>query len=471
MLANTLPAEPAKPVRKPEGGYRLFSVMQLTMAWFAYRTERIQFRDLRAYFALHEMEARRCEVDSERLPAFGLSELRGLVGGEGGSRLKRSIDRLEASGLVSWSETKLIFAASPDVMAGDISGLWTMLGEIKNNRRRVPVPRRTVRLIAQAGRPVVVATILAYLLRCVYMRGGGVVGEGTCKASWVADVFRVGERNVKGVKKFLASIGWLTLEKTPHWHRQRYGGRAVVNLAWERPDSYADREHESAPRTADFPPESAPPYVNQKPFQERNLNQKPASAADRPTGFSIGNGEEKKPPTLKHVVVEDLKNTGRLLALHEQAVEAKLVGSGDHERLLFVSLAEHALVKGTLNPCGLFMDNLRKKRFYITNCDEDAAHERLKRHFFGAPRKRECEKKPKFVRVELSPDAKLAAAVQRVVNERRITGDAFTLLRRERPDWTRERWDAAVNEFETARLKGFRVPVEANEDEIFDDDE
>lgn len=464
MRPKSLPAEPARPVRKPEGGYRFISVTQLGMAWFAYESGRIQFRDLRAYFAIHEMDSRRCEVESERLPALGLAELRGLVGGVGGEHLRRSLARLEAAGLLSWSESKVVFSASPDGMPGDIAGFWTMLDQIKNNRRRVPVPRRTVRLIAQAGRPVVVATIVAYLLRCVYMRDGGVVGEGTCKASWVSGVFRVGERNVKAARKFLASIGWVTLVDTPQWHRNRYGGRGVVNLAWERPDSYADVATESAPRNEFSTTESTPPCLNQKPFQEKSLNQKPARAAD-PAGFSAGNCEEKE-PSLRDVKTADLKDTRRLLVLYSLAVMAGLIERSDHGRLLFVMLAEHAVVKGTRNAPGLFMHLLKNKLFHFaTNSDEDAAHERLKRHFHGTRPKEQPAPKPKLVPVILSNDARFAAAVVRVVNERRITCEPFFLVKRERPDWTRERWECAISEFEAARFRRFQVSPGCSDDE------
>lgn len=465
----------SKPVTKPVGGYRFISVTQLAMIWYAYESRQIEFRDLRVWFALHEMVSRRCELDSERFPAFGVAEIRGLVGGVGGEHLRRSVARLEALGLVSFGESKIDFAASPDAMPGDIGPVWEMLEKITNNKRRVPVPRRTIRLIAQTGRPVVVATILGLLLRCVYKRDGGVVGEGTCKASWIADVFGVGIRNVRAARKHLIGLNWFTPKVTPQWATNRYGGRGVVNLAWERPESYADKaedaisliskpentETESAPPSEFSTTNSAPPYINQKPLSERNLNQKPAQTAGTPTGFSISKDEEKE-PTLRDVMVADLKDTRRLFLLFKEAVSENLIGKSESERLMFVALAEHALVAGTRNPCGLFVSNLRKRRFFITNDDEDAAHQRLKKHTWGSDAKRECEKqKPGTVRASLSDDAKLVAAMERVMRERRVTLDPFVLLKRERPEWTRERWDAAVGEVEAARFSRFSVRDES----------
>jgi hypothetical protein len=65
-------------------------------------------------------------------------------------------------------------------------------------------------------------------------------------------------------------------------------------------------------------------------------------------------------PTLRHIVPEDLQDTARLLALFEHAQREGLIGKSDGERLTFISLAEHARVVGTQNPCGLFAEILRR---------------------------------------------------------------------------------------------------------------
>ena len=64
-------------------------------------------------------------------------------------------------------------------------------------------------------------------------------------------------------------------------------------------------------------------------------------------------------PDLRNVVPEDLKDTGRLLDLYEQAVELGLVTDSEHDRLRFVAAAEHARIIGTRNPCGLFVRLVR----------------------------------------------------------------------------------------------------------------
>ena len=112
----------------------------------------------------------------------------------------------------------------------------------------------------------------------------------------------------------------------------------------------------------------ATPSVNQEPFRERIQNQEPAGG---PTGFSVSTlGKQDKPqtghtdpvpagikpvselpaPTLADVRLKDLKDTGRLLNLHCQAVAKGLVGTSEADRLKFVGAAEHALAIGKAIP-------------------------------------------------------------------------------------------------------------------------
>ena len=90
------------------------------------------------------------------------------------------------------------------------------------------------------------------------------------------------------------------------------------------------------------------------------------------------------PPTLQHIVPEDLRDTARLLALFEQAQRHGLIGPSDSARLTFLATAEHAWVIGSTNPCGLFAALIRRQRWhYVTESDEDAASLRLKQHLYG----------------------------------------------------------------------------------------
>ena len=116
------------------------------------------------------------------------------------------------------------------------------------------------------------------------------------------------------------------------------------------------------------------------------------------------------------------------------------------ERLKFVAAAEHARVIGTKNPCGLFVRFVRGKLWnFLTHDDEDAARLRLKRHLFGEPRREEFPAAPRVAPPGpvLSDDARMVQAVENAAKRAGFRGDAFYLLRKERPDWTRDRWEAA----------------------------
>ncbi len=165
-------AYPKVKARKPIGGFLFLTVQQLCLLWWTYRTRRIQLMDLRVWFAAQEMVARRCQLAPDHVPAYTPKELHGLVGGGGGEHLRASLRRLEALGLLTWSSTALTFATVPADLRGveDLAGFCTMYHAIPNNRRRVPVPRQAVRLIAGGLKASVIATMLGHLIRCLYYR-------------------------------------------------------------------------------------------------------------------------------------------------------------------------------------------------------------------------------------------------------------------------------------------------------------
>jgi hypothetical protein len=85
--------------------------------------------------------------------------------------------------------------------------------------------------------------------------------------------------------------------------------------------------------------------------------------------------------SLTNVVLEDLRDTARLMTLYYQAVEAKLLGKSEAEHLVFFALAQHVIAYGPANPGGLFRQLLTRKQFQvITQEEEDAAVRRLKQY-------------------------------------------------------------------------------------------
>ncbi len=360
--------------RKPDGGFCLISGTMLLAAWWAYRRAIIRLYDLRVWFACFELMARRCVRQKGDYARFSGEELHALVGGAGGEHVHRAICRLEVAGLLSWSKSKIEIPESAEGLSwADSPGFGWMLASVANHRRKVPVPRRTVRFLAGGARRAVIATALGHLLRCLYYRGGLCLPEGRCKSSWIAEVFEVGIRNVKAARTHLASIGWLVTSVAPQRSLNRWGAVVELNLSWSR--DWPAARTDSTPPPALSPTESAPPYKNEK-LSSRSGNQKPAERG--PFGVSAGKGRVAS-PTLTQVVLEDLHDVERLEMLRSQAVDAGFVTSSECDRLRFFGAAEHALVIGTRNPCGLFAAMVHRGLWaFITQDDENEARRKVK---------------------------------------------------------------------------------------------
>ena len=162
-----------------------------------------------------------------------------------------------------------------------------MYEAIPNHSRRVPVPRQAMRLIAGGCRPTVIATILGHLIRCLYYRDRRCISGGWCKASWIAEVFRVDLRTIKAARKHLVTIGWLQMLDTPQTLRNRWGTYTLISLSWTRAALEQAAEDGAAPPAAASPPPSGfcttgfPPLYKEdiEPFQELH-HQEPAPQAE-----------------------------------------------------------------------------------------------------------------------------------------------------------------------------------------------
>jgi hypothetical protein len=483
MTATTYPALRAK---KPYGGFRFILVQQLCFVWWAYRSRHIQLMDLRVWFAAHEMVARRCQLAPEQMPDYTSQELHGLIGGVGGEHVRASLHRLEALGLLTWSSTHLTFATSLTHLRGvdDVADMHTMLQAIPNHARRVPVPRQTIRLIAGGLKASVIATMLGHLIRCLYYREHRCRSGGWCKASWIAEVFGMDLRSIKAARKHLVEVGWLQAFPTPQRLCNRWGLYTLISLSWARIaleqtaiDS-AVRFSSGSPPPSELRTTGLPPLHKEhtKPFQEP-IHQQPAPQADPalpaiplhptvPTSRNATGAEQQGknrsmspslPPTFQHIVPDDLRNTERLLTLFEQAHQQGLIGQSDSARLTFVAVAEHACIIGTSNPCGLFAALIRRQLWsYVTDRDEDAASARLKQHWYGRASPRRPAPPPGSIESpSLSKDAFVVRELHRELARAGFQGEAFGWVHRAYPEWTRDRWDAAVAEL-TAAQQGWQ---------------
>ena len=112
-------------------------------------TKLIRLVDLRVWFAAHELDARRCRVERDFTPTSAPANFKKLTG-LSIKRIKDSFRRLETARLLSWSETALGFPESTEVLPWtDSDDFRAFLDRIPNPARKVPVPRRTLRLLPE----------------------------------------------------------------------------------------------------------------------------------------------------------------------------------------------------------------------------------------------------------------------------------------------------------------------------------
>jgi hypothetical protein len=247
----------------------------------------------------------------------------------------------------------------------------------------------------------------------------------------------------------LIELGWIEAEAGDQWALNRWGRAFRIDLGWDRPGRPS-----LPPPPVRSAPSLPPPESNREPLRE-SKNQEPATAEPRPTGVQVSDSGEIPAPKLDDVRPEDLRETGRLLKLFDQAVDRKLVGSSEADRLAFVGLAEHARSVGTSNPPGLFAALLRRGAWsFITQGDEDEARRRLRAYLW--PVGPEVVSAPKTPASTLSDDARTVREVSRSLAAAGYRGDPFPQMRRLDPSWTRARWDAAFEEASITRLGVFR---------------
>jgi hypothetical protein len=270
---------------------------------------------------------------------------------------------LSKAGLLLWSESEILFPRNSASTGND--SYHGMLAMIANRHRRVPVPRRILRMLAGSSSKVVCATVLGHLIRCLYYRNGKCEPRGTCKASWIAAAFSVDARNVKAARKFLGAIGLLKRIDAPQWRLNRFGAVTLINLLWGETQSEAS---DSPPPERQICTGSPPPESN-KELLPKYTNQKPAPS--RPAGFGSA-------PRMANVKSQDLRSIPRMLHLHGEAVHLGLARSGEAGELAFLAAAVHAYKVATTNPAGLFATIVRKGLWhFVTQADEDHVRQRL----------------------------------------------------------------------------------------------
>ena len=348
----------------PKGGFVFVSATGLLATWWSYNAGLIEFRDVRAWLACHEVKARRCTLEKGRAPRFTEGEVGRLVGGVGGEHVRASLRRLARASLLSWSESCIEFRVAAEGLPADAIAF---VESVANHRRRIPVPRPLLRFLARERKPVLVATAIGHLLRCMYFRKGRCEPKGLCKASWIADTLGVDERNVKSARQALEAVGILERLPTPQLVMNRYGVAMRLNLGWSCPKSQS--------------PRPIPVSTTESPRpKETGISSFGRSEHQKLAGPSL-TGVRKRTrtgPDIFHVREGDLKDPRMTLSLYGELRREGLVGSSESERLKIFAVAEHAKAYGKRNIPGLFMTIIRRGLWgHLTQSDEDKARRAL----------------------------------------------------------------------------------------------
>ena len=363
--------------RKPNGGFYLVRARSLLAAWITFKRDEICLYDLRLWLACHEMIARRCKAADNRIPTFTEGELVGLVGGGTRSKVRHGIKRLVNTGLLDWNRNCISTDTyRAETTLGDTDEWLDTLSLVKNNRRKVPVPRRLVRYVIKTRHRTLIGAVFGHLFRCLYYRKNRCVSGGRCKASWIAAALQLDLRNVKAARKQLIQLGWIVPCSDKQELLNRWGLPLVINLQWHMPGQ--DKQAKTPLPTCQNRAKVPPPIYDRKPLSGSN-NQNPA----RNTGVQNRTRFDSR-PSLKHITIEDLRDAVRLDILYRRACAVGSLPHSQSNRLQWFAAAERALSEGTENPCGLFMAICRKKLWsYITQKHEDAARAKLKKLDFG----------------------------------------------------------------------------------------
>jgi len=286
--------------------------------------------------------------------------------------------------LATCSEERVAFGKSAeDLRLSNSTDYYEAFAKITNRRRRVPVPRRVLRMVSAGARSTLIATTIGHLLRLAYYRSGECRLDGSCKSSWLADVFGVDVRSVKSARAYLIEIGWLRSEHMPQWYLNRYGWRGAVNPHWN--DSVVEKR---SPQIRRKDIKRSPPRENKKLSSRTCTNQKLAER--EPDGVC-------KKRWLKNVNAKDLTCRKGMRALFRRAVESGIVSNDGASYRYFVAAAERSQRLATRNPAGMFawlvsnrcwghlsdVDlNATKRRRADANADKRAQRCRLPRNSF-----------------------------------------------------------------------------------------
>lgn len=337
--------------KKPHGGFCFIHANSLLAVWRSLTDKEIQLRDFRVWLAAHEMKARRCQLEEGRLPRYGDEELTNLVGSTAQEHIRASLRRLSRLGHLEFGESTI--HTIPTSTAFD-------------RGRPVPIPRPVLRMLCKERGRAFIATTLGTLLRTLFYRNGVCRSGGWCKASWIAETFKVAVRAVKDARKRLVELGLCRVLDADQLRLNRWGRPLVWLLNWGR---------RSAPHPVLCTTESAPPNKHKQLSYRRSDHQKPAPRSD-----AAGACKQATEPDLRDVRVDDLTDPLRLAALFKQARLRGWVQKTEADILAVFAAAAHALRCARKSAPGMFVWLLKSHSWAnLTNYDDETGRKSLKK--------------------------------------------------------------------------------------------
>lgn len=492
-----------------EGRYRPITTTQLVLSWWLYASGRISKRQLRVYFAAHEMAERRfyTAAGHEGCAEFTLDELKALVGGRGSATADRDLSadvkQLGALGLVKIARRSITFAETVEQLdVEDTTGFFTMWDHMdsRTRGRAVPVPRRMLRELAAGFTKGSTAYLIATLIRCVFWSAKARCynTDGRIRDAWVAETFGIGLTAVRQGRRHLQKLGLLEKrDGLPQWNLNRYGNHIVVHCDWSRDDAGSVRpqsrshaapventdtsavgEGRSAAKSdtprAQNSGESDTPCLNRSALPTEDLETRrlgaeapdPAGVSSKKRARGTGSKQSARPasdPNYRDMQAADFDDTGRLLELHRQAVKAGDWGRGEGSELEFLAMAERARARGR-EPARMLRWLVANNKFeFVTNADEDRARVRLSQHRRETFEREDNElaaliepRRDPAARREPPPLSEEAQFVEKCVHAARLAKlreDQWWRAAHHLKQWNHSEWHAAYGRYQLEKAQ------------------
>ena len=242
--AEVRPTTPDAPAEQDIlGGACPIAPIQVCLIWAARQEKAISPLAFKVYFAAHEVKFWRCKTEPGETYhyepyTFQLSDVGRLLPGVRAAKVARAFRELEATNILTISDTGIGFAEYLDEVTVDerikqrASAMFGQLNE-KTRDKVMKIPRRLLKLIVACGRRIVrAATLIGLLLTTMLTKRTDHYGgyKGCCKAEWIGKLFGVNASRVKGERAQLIEEGWFTREPTTPRARKKFGQWVRLNL-------------------------------------------------------------------------------------------------------------------------------------------------------------------------------------------------------------------------------------------------